>query len=859
MKTKKRFPRLIGKRASAGSGKTFALALRFIKLLSEAYPSPEHLGSIIAITFTNKAAAEMKERILRFLKELAFETDFAKRVLKKEIELTPELAREWVDTIINNYFDFQVRTIDSFLLSILRGLSFELGIKPDSRVLFQNKKILEEAFEELLGELGKKDSPLKQAWQEALETFFLYDEKEGFYPENNIKRHFIETLYPKVSLNPEEEFLYLSDEEKQEFEENKRKLKELYEKIYSIIMEKEVKYLKGKSLSAPWEISWINLTNLDQRNSILKRLEEFKKIKEIEDLYEELNTIRTQIEDFYLNKFVYCKFSGYYKILKALYQRVETKTAEEGLLLGSEHWTSLILKILKREDLPPLVYAYFGKKFKYFLFDEFQDTSRAHWEALLPLIEELFASEERGSLFVVGDPKQAIYGWRGGDWTIYLQLFNKEKPLFPSLVAKEIKEEVLPKNYRSHPKLVDFFNTFFENFAREELLKRKIRSATSKSTKKSIPEYFLSTAPLEIKEEFLENLIKSFNNHAQESAASIHEEAVIKPFGIKAETKEDFFEKLREIFITEIKEEWKRIKEKGESTAVLVKKNEQAEEVSSWLLEEGIPVITENALKISVSPKVKGLISLLRVINNPEEEVYAYGVLASGVLNNIYPDLPSEESELIERWTFEKVNFLKLVFEFAESLKKKVPGLEPYELLWEAVDSLNISLEDEPFVERLLEVTHLYTIENNPSLPGFLKFWEEGGAEERIGLPENIKAVRVLTIHKAKGLEFDAVFLPFTDWRLNYFNLFEKVEKEGKMCLVSLSKNLPEELQLLRGKKLAKDAQEILNLFYVALTRAKKRLYLFFPIYPTRGAIPISSWIQVLIEETLKKLEEKGL
>ncbi len=847
----RRIPRLIGKRASAGSGKTFALALRFLKLLSEAPPSPEHLGSIIAITFTNKAAAEMKERILRFLKELAFE--MAENNIKKETGLTPELARDWVDIIVNNYFDFQVRTIDSFLLSILRGLSFELGIKPDSRVLFQKKEILEEVFNELLAELGKKESPLKQAWQEALETFLLHDEKGGFYPENDIKKHFINILYPKISLNPETEFLCLSEEEKQEFEEKKRRLKELYEKIYTLVKDLSIK--TSRRLYAPWEISWDKLIDWDGKGTFLSCLEG---VKETEEFLREIKALGSEIKDWYLNKFIYCKLAGYYRILKELCKRVEEQAAEEGLLLGSEHWTSLILKVLKKEDLPPLVYAYFGKKFKHFLFDEFQDTSRPHWEALLPLIEELFASEERGSLFVVGDPKQAIYGWRGGDWTIYHQLFDKENPLFPSLRPEEIVEEVLPKNYRSHPKLVNFFNTFFEYFAREDLLKEeKIPSATSKSTKKTIPEYFLSTAPEKAKEEFLENLIKSFKDHTQKSATQDKEEAVIKPFFIKATTNEDFLEKLREEFISEIKAEWENAKEKEEDIAVLVRKNTQAEEVSSWILEEGIPVITENALKISMCPKVKGLISLLRMIDNPEEEIYAYGVLASGVLKKLYPDLPSEESELSERWPFEREDFLKKVFDFTEKLKNKVIGLEPYELLWEAVELLKISLEEEPFVERLLEVVHLYSTENGPGLSGFLKFWEGGGAEERIGLPENIKAVRVLTIHKAKGLEFDAVFLPFTDWRLNHYNLFEEVEKEGKKCLVSLSKNLPEELNLLKGKKLAKEAQEILNLFYVALTRAKKRLYLFFPIYPTRGRTPISSWIQVLIKNTLERLEEK--
>jgi ATP-dependent exoDNAse (exonuclease V) beta subunit len=849
-------PRLIGKRASAGSGKTFALALRFLELLFESPPCPEHLGSIIAITFTNKAAAEMKERILRFLKELAFETDFAENVLKKELEkakFSPELAQTWVDTIVENYFDFQVRTIDSFLLSILRGLSFELGIKPDSRVLFQKKQVLEEVFEELLSELARKDSPLRNAWQEALETFLLHDEKGGFYPENELKKHFLDNLYPKLNLGSDEDFLCLSSEEKEEFEEKKKRLKELYEGLYYLVKDLGIK--TSRRLPAPWEISWDKLIDWEEKGTFLDCLEG---VKETKELYNEIKALGKEIRDWYLEKFVYCRLAGYYKILKAIKKRVEERAVEEGLLLGSEHWTALILKVLKKEDFPPLVYAYFGKKFKHFLFDEFQDTSRPHWEALLPLLEELFASEEKGSLFVVGDPKQAIYGWRGGDWTIYHQLFDRENPLFPSLRPEEIVEEVLPKNYRSHPELVAFFNCLFEHFARKDLLQKKVQSATSKTARKSIPEFLLGSSLEDTRESFLKSLTKSFEGHTQESAVKIEEEALIKPFFLKTSTKEDFFERLKEELVSAVKDEWERLKEKKGNIAILVRKNDQAEEVSSWLLEEGIPVITENALKISMCPKVKGLIALLKVIEEPGEELYAYGVLASGLLQGIFPELPSGEEELLERWQEEKEEFLKRVFEFAEGLKERVPGGEAYELIWETINTLGISLDKEPFVERLLEVAHLYSLEKGPGLSGFLSFWEEGGAEQRIGLPENIEAVRVLTIHKAKGLEFDTVFLPFTDWRLSYQGLFEEVEKEGKKCLVCLGKNLPSELKLLKGEKLAREAQEMLNLFYVALTRAKKRLYIFFPAYPTKGITPLSAWMQNLVKDALNKLYEEG-
>ncbi len=860
-------PKIIGKRASAGAGKTFALALRYLQLLSEGYPSSEHLGSIIAITFTNKAAAEMKERILRFLKEIAFETSFAKDVLQKEVALKPEDARAWIDIIIDHYFDFQVRTIDSFLLSILRGLSFELNLKPDSRVVFQRQRVLEEIFNELLIELGKNNKLLQYAWKEALETYLFHDMRGGFYPENSMKKHFLEDLYPVICIENEKEFLLLSEKEKREFEENKKRIIDIYEKLFFQLRDIPLK-LKRRKFFPPWKTSWEKLVGIKDKNSFFDSLE--KALDQIEnnnfkthikELIEEAKELAHKIKHWYFKKFVYCRLSGYYKILKLLREKAEQRSTEEGLLLGSEHWTSLILKTLRKEDFPPLIYAYFGNKFKHFLFDEFQDTSRSQWEAIQPLLNELFASEEKGSLFVVGDPKQAIYGWRGGDWTIYHRLFNKEKPFFPTLTSEEIVEEVLSKNYRSHFKLVNFFNNLFENFAnKENLCHKKVQPTMDIKTKKSVVDFVLGSIPEAGKEEFVENLIKAFNEHRQESVLlSEDKEALINSVTLKASSKEEALEKLKEDLVMRAKREWETAedKDKQKTVAVLVRKNDQAEEVSSWLLEVGLPVITENALKIGICPKVKGLISLLRLIENPNDELSIYGVLASGLMNRISPNMPSEEIELSKRWLEEKESFSKEVLSIVDMLKHKVVGYEPYELLWGAIEIFKISFEKNPFVERLLEVAHLYSLENGPGLFGFLKFWDERGAEERIGLPENVKAIRVLTIHKAKGLEFDTVFLPFTDWRLNYSKLFEEMEIEGKKAFVALKQNLPDKLQIIRGKKLAMQAQELFHLFYVALTRAKKRLYIYFLDYPVKGgATPFSAWMQSLVKEILEKGSE---
>jgi len=855
------YKKLIGKKASAGSGKTFSLVLRYLQLLSEHNPSPEVLGSIIAITFTNKASAEMKERILRYLKEIAFETDFAKKVLIEKTNLTPEKAQKWIDIIINHYFDFQVRTIDSLLLSIFKGFSFELGIKPDSRVSFNEKKVFETVFEDLFTELAKEKSPIKTFWEKAIETFLIYDEKGGFYPENKLKKLFVEELLPKVAFHSNKEFLRVPEEIKKEFSNKTSQIMDIYKKLYSELENKFGGNIRNisKNLKNPYEITWEGLINWEEKESFF--LENITPLKEIKDLLEELKKLSYDIKELYLNQFCYVKIEGYYDILKELCKKIDEKVKEEGLLLGSQHWTTLILNSIEKNLFPSLVYAYFGRKFKHFLIDEFQDTSRQHWNTLKYLIEEVLASEKESSLFVVGDPKQAIYAWRGGDWEIYHELFNKTELFFPCLAKEEIVEETLCKNYRSHPKLVEFFNKVFEFFSKEELLKKKLITTNArKGYKQSIVEYLMPSFSEPIKDEFIQNLTKTFKDHFQESVLKEENECcVIKCFEILGKDKEDILEVLKKRFLEEVKKEWKdSIKGyKNKTIAVLVRKNDEAEEISKWLFEEKIPVITENALRISICPKVKALISLLRLIENPEEELFAYGVLAGGILKNLYPEFPENEKQLQEQWIECKHDFLKKINSFLEEVKKEIPSLEPYEILWCIITKLNIKLENEPFIERLFELVHLYSCENGPSISGFLKFWDQGGAKEKLGIPENIKAVRVLTIHKAKGLEFDTVFLPFTNWYMDNPVIFELIEEDNKIALVHLgdTKKLPEELKILKARYVLKNRQEMLHLFYVALTRAKEKLFIFFPNSSEKGK-NLSLLMQALIKEALKEFQK---
>ncbi len=830
-------PALIRIKASAGAGKTYQLSLRFLKLLKElSPPHPKRLRSIVAITFTNKAAAEMKERILLFLKEIALETRFG-AALSAETGLSSDEASAWLETIIFNYSDFQVRTIDSLLFTILKGLSFELGIKPESKVSFSIDRPFEEAFGRLLTRVNED---LRKLWEETLETYLVIDGKGGFYPESGLK-WWLKVLLPKIK-----EGIKKRELDNKIIEEAESLVRDAYGRFYAYYSELKP-YLNKKVLKLSEEL---DLTSIYTRDFLNKDVEELfrkgalKKVhpKKIKAFIEALEELKKRLKDLKeaCAQIAFVRVSGYVPMLYKLRDQIEEICRRQGIIF-SEHWTRLVLQEIRKEGTLPLVYSHLGALVSHFLFDEFQDTSKAQWEALSPLFEN--ALSEGGSLFVVGDVKQAIYRWRGGDWSLFEELFSR----FPQVEVPE--DRIITENYRSHICLVSFINALFSPLTDKKVVSEKIAPLVlGKNTLKDI--YFL----------FAESISQSFAEYIQTPIGDKGPKRCVFKVYIKEAPKEELRQSVKRKLIEEVRNEWERRKGiKGKvPIAILVRTNKEAEEIACWLLEAGFPVVTENALRLGASPVVKGLISFLIYLYEPQNILGLYGFLASGLL----PDGPRDEKELLNGWmSGDRVRWEAKVKEIAGKLRPFANRRAPYELLYALLEELDIfSRFDEDlapqrvFVGRLLEVTHQFELEEGPSLSKYLAFWEEGGLEERVGLPENISAIRVLTIHKAKGLEFPVVFIPFTDW---YVKDLAPIDTH-KGYLVHLKRiergnykvPLPDELEKKRLSLIAEEAQELLNLFYVAVTRAEEALYLYLTLPKKGGSRPLSVWIKKLFEES---------
>jgi len=841
-------------KASAGAGKTYQLSLRYLYLLGKMKDaSPQSLKKIVAITFTNKAASEMKERILSFLKEIAFQTEKGKEIIAAlksdglkfpfEQEKASEWALRWIDAILEGYTDFHVRTIDSLLYSILKALSFELGLRSELNVVFNTDRILDEAFELFLSNLERE----KELWEELLKTFFELDEMVGFYPEPFLKRRLF-TLYKHVDADIEK----VAVDEKR-LNSLKKEIKTVYSRLYQLLEPyKECGLNKNRFKS--WFSPNIEPDKLAKRvlvNDSVDVKQFFRKNCPIPQ--EELSKIREERERLlalwkeYMRERVkvnYARVSGYVDAIKRLKEITEEICRQKGIVKGGEDWIELVLKEIEKEGVIPLVYAYFGSEFEHFLFDEFQDTSRKQWETLAPLVEE--ALSKGGSLFFVGDVKQAIYRWRGGDWSLFDEIWEERERLFSCVEKGNFREKLIRNNFRSHPELVKHFNRTFspledEAFVENALKNRFRLSRTADDAAKSI-----STA------------FKDCTQIPQRKPDKPH---VIRIYQVKESRVEDVKELVKPEFIEQVKSEWEKRRGEKAPIAVLLRRNAEVEEVSRWLLQEGIPVITENALKLEGSFVVKGLVNALSYIHK-RDSLSLYGLLSSGIVK-LEGRAPSEE-ELFALWTGSKEELegkVKHIFEGLPSTFENVGSEKAsiYELISSLIERLGLRkrLENElkahaPFVERLLELAHTFEKEEGSCLGKFLEHWENKSLNSKIGMPEGISAVHVMTVHKAKGLEFPVVFVPFTNWNTLEKNPIVKDEIDDggtkKECLVLLGdqKYLDERLAAKKERINAEKIQEELNLFYVALTRAKEALYLFVTICGNKK--PISLFVEELLE-----------
>ncbi len=829
------FPHVCIVEASAGTGKTYALARRYIQLLmgTGGRTGAAPFKSMLAITFSNKAALEMKERILDFLKRIALD-GFADPAEEKELfEALGVRAREArtlagrsMDELMRNYNFFQVQTIDSFMNAILSGCAFHLGLSSSFRIRRDWQDFLAFSLDTLIDRAGQ-DKEVRRLFEEALRQYLYLESRSGWFPKKDMLA-MTQQLFSAMNRmgRPYRPVAVLP----KDLAAKKRAVLRRMERLKGVLPEATHKgFLKALECFLDGTHGSFNF---DDVSDFWKR-QEFPAAKKARPSAEALRLwkeVRRGLEEAaVLESFLI--FKPYVEIFGALLKELRQKVAKEDVLFLDElNFRVHELVGQGAVSLPELYYR-LAVRLKHFLVDEFQDTSPLQWSNLDAMVEEALSTG--GSLFYVGDKKQAIYRFRGGD----VRLFDALRERFASFPVVGL---TLSKNRRSRSELVRFCNTVFS----QENLQRFLSQAV-----------FGRDKDAGLRER--QGILDVFKGAEQEV---LHEDSggSVRVEVVAAEGREEREGLVRDRLFGVLEDVTRQGGYGWDDVAVLVRENKEVELVSEWLLGRGIPVASEKTLNIRNHPRIKEVISLLRFLNKPVDDL----AFVSFILGDIFCRASGRPREEMASFVFDRPGrgrragepYLYRSFRaqygglwetYFEGLFKGVGFVPLYELvvrIYAQFRCLESFGSQQGFFMRLLELIKERE-EENATLTDFLEFFDTAAGEELYLKGLTTAAVSVMTIHKAKGLGFPVVILPFLNMRPRVEALAVQETDEGLLLRRVGGKyaGFSPDLDAVAAEERFRSLVDEMNSVYVGLTRARDAMWVLLPHGAKRAANPLLS------------------
>lgn len=824
------FPQVCVVEASAGSGKTRALAIRFIGLLMNPALKPAEipLKNILAITFSNKATVEMKTRILEFLKKIALDR-FSDEAEKKSIlaslgveyAFAQKKAFAIMDYLIRNYNFFQVQTIDSFINAILSACAFKLDRSAGFRIKTDSSDYLTYGLDKLI-DRAAQDQKIIATFHNFLMRYLSLENRTGWFPRKDILS-VIASLFgeynkyarpfascetePAQLLAMKKKILNLMNELKKRLPGGTHAN---FEKNFLLFLEKNSETFDFEDLSSYF-----------RRDEYPVRKDETLP-DEIEKLW---GRIRKDLREA-AELESHAVFNEYVDIFLSVFDQFKELSKKDDILFLDELNRETRLLFDEGSMTVPELYFRLASRFSHFLIDEFQDTSLLQWENLFPMVEEALSG--RGSLFYVGDKKQAIYRFRGGE----VSLFDGVKERFGALTPVSV---TLSRNYRSQKHIVEFCNRIFSQENLRGFLEQNSRE------KKSAREF---------SDRQINEIVDVFAG-AQQTHLEGREAGFVKVEYLDSKNKEEQDEALRSRLIDLVES----LKNKFDyrEIAVLTRENDDVELLTAWLLEKGIPVESEKTLNIRNNECIKELVSFLKFLNSPIDNLS----FASFILGDIFSKASGVSTDEIRDFIFEvrgkkqkekniylyrefRARFPQLWEAFFEDFFKNVGFLPLYELtisILAKFDCLVHFAVFQGFFMKFLELVKKEE-EDHQSLSLFLEYFDQARDEDLYVRVSETDSVKVLTIHKSKGLGFGAVIIPFLEMNVRVDADVTYESSENHLVRVRLSEKYRNFSGLLDGiwrREYQKAFVDELNNIYVAFTRAIDELYIFIPGKAAKG------------------------
>ena len=814
-------------KASAGSGKTFTLATEYIRLIVE---NPTNYRNILAVTFTNKATEEMKMRILSQLygiwKGLPESDNYLQVIVEKTgypTELIRERAGQGLSNLLHNYNYFRVETIDTFFQSVLRNMARELDLTTNLKIGLNDVQVEELAVDQLIADLSTTDVMLQWILKYIMES--ISDEKT-WNVISQIKR-FGRTIfnneYKEVSQALEQKM-----EEKGFFERYTTQLREIRkaaEERMILIGESFFDTLEGEGLSIDdlsnknrgiagfflklqkgvFDPSIENATVANclgnpekwcakthpQRDFILSLAEGV-----LGDILRYAVEERSRQWKLYKSADLTLRHLNQLRLLGSIEKKVRELNENNNRFLLSD--TQQLLHALIEGSDSPFIFEKIGTQLEHVMIDEFQDTSTVQWQNFRVLLDEAM-SHEGGSNLIVGDVKQSIYRWRSGDW----RLLNDIEQQFRQ---QQIETIPLKKNYRSERNVITFNNHFFSHAAELEYQEQQ-----------------------ELNPEEAEQLKRAYADVVQEIPEGREATGEVSVTLLPAE---DY----QMITLQQVADTISELTERGipqREIAILVRVNNQIPVIAQYFLEQmpEVKIVSDEAFRLDASVAVNLLVSTLRLLTHPDD------LLTQAAIVKLYHiDIlkeQTEDNELLLR-TNDLNQLLPEAFRTQREILITMPLYELAERLY-AIFELERLNEQSAYVFAFYDQLASYVNENTADIDSFLAAWDESLCGKTIQ-SEETNGVRILSIHKSKGLEYNYVICPFCDWQLekqsgNFLWCQPKEEPFNDLPIAPVDYSKNQMLGTIYEKDYLhehlQNTVDNLNLLYVAFTRAKKGLYVF--------------------------------
>ncbi|MBP3419282.1 MAG: UvrD-helicase domain-containing protein [Marinifilaceae bacterium] len=827
-------------KASAGAGKTFTLVLEYFKLI---LTQRDGYKNSLAVTFTNKATEEMKLRIVEELYVLAqgdgnskYESTLLNSKELHDANITTKealysKAKVLLKAILHDYSKLSVSTIDQFFQRLMRSFLRELKKSPSYSVELETDAVLEAAVGRVIERIPNEPSLAK--WVRSFIDISLDKASKVRVEEALVSIG--KELFNEQTMELEDVlFRYETDDIDSLYNQLNDEI-EKYKCDYSAICDKALNLLDSYGMDYTY-IKYGKLgpgtvfLNGSQNGKYVSNYADFSKrfvdFTESEswvdskncggnhllasEISEKLSNVANELIDlvahgggerYATNRAL---ISNLYNlgILKTISEEMANVCRENDVMML--HDTTKLLNTLIANNDTSFIYEKMGNYYNNIMIDEFQDTSRMQWSNFKPLVANSI-SQEGGNSLIVGDIKQSIYKFRNGDWRMLAYGVQSEFAHMPVL------ETTLKKNWRSYRNVVEFNNCFFPVAADIVRADYDQKCGTTLSDSR-----------------WVDSVTTAYREGVQEIDKS--EEGLVEIRFInkgKDVEKEDAQNNLLQ-GVVNILEELHKVSEWSDCS-ILVNTSKEGAVLASTLLSNGIPFISSKTLLISESPSIQFLIALLRYFRMNSDMPNRATILSC--FYKLRGEVCPEDIFFNCGNATSLKELLDVDFDIDEVAVSSMSLYDKVDFLIERF-ALNKIDNEINYLITFQDLVYNYVARSTDSLSEFIEAWDRTLRDTSITLSDNIDAVRIMTIHKSKGLEFKHVILPFFDWELdstsgniwvNTSSISDKIEYIPVNCTASLLNTM---FSNEYKDELCREMVDRLNVMYVAMTRPIKSLHI---------------------------------